>query len=160
MFTVEKPKVSDLENIKKILTSWTDETEVDKYIARIIAEINGHTEFNLHFWVAKDEEKTVGIIGLCDPLPKILKFAKSQKSGEIKILYLDPAVRGKGVGKLLESFIEKEAAGEGYKELLIRSAERYRETAYGFYEKMGFNKVGLVEGGESSEPMQVFEKLL
>jgi hypothetical protein len=43
---------------------------------------------------------------------------------------------------------------------LIRSAERFRDTAYVFYEKMGYSKVGMITSESNSEQMQVFEKKL
>src|SRR3989344_531403 len=101
------------------MTFWTEKEEVDKYIKRITNEINGKVKFNLHFWVAKEDNHAIGIIGLCDPLPKILPFAQSDKPGEIKILYLDNTYRGKGIGRKLVNFIEKEAIRQGYKELLV-----------------------------------------
>ena len=139
---------------------WTDKEEVDKYIERIKNEVDGKkVEFNLHFWVAKEDNHAIGIIGLCDPLPKALPFAKSDMPGEIKILYVNNTHRGKGIGRKLVDFIEKEAIRQGYKELLVRSVERYRETAYGFYKRLGYVEVGTITN-ENSNSMQVFEKLL
>lgn len=158
MVSIEKPSLADVESVRKILSVWTGKEEVDKYFERIKSEITGITEYNLQFWVAKEDEKVVGIAGLCDPLPKILEFAKTEKPGELKILYLNPGVRGKGIGKRLLGFVENEARNQSYKEILIRSAERYKDTAYGFYEKMDYGKVGIVAGSDSPEPMQVFEK--
>lgn len=160
MIIIDKPTCSDMEKIKRIMYFWTDKENADSYIARIKNEITGITEFNLHFWVAKENKKVVGVTGLCDPLPKILEFSKTDKPGELKILYLDPKSRGKGIGKKLLKFVESEAKRQGYKEILIRSAERFRDTAYGFYEKMGYSKVGIVTSENSSEPMQVFERTL
>lgn len=140
------------------MSFWVEKEEVEKYIERIRNEIKGKIEFNLHFWVAKESGNVVGITGLCDPLPKILEFAKTEKPGELKILYLDPKSRGKGFGKELLRFIENEAKNQSYKEILIRSAERFRDTAYGFYGKMGYSKVGVVANESGNEQMQLFEK--
>lgn len=147
-----------MKDIETILFCWIEAKEVEKYIQRIKSEINGSVEFNLHFWAAREDGRVVGITGLCGPLPKILEFARTHKPGELKILYLDPKSRGKGIGKMLLKFVEHEAKKEGYKEILIRSAERFRDTAYIFYEKMGYAKVGVVESDSNSEQMQLFEK--
>jgi GNAT superfamily N-acetyltransferase len=157
---IEKPKTTDIEKISEIISFWTEREEVDKYIERIKSEIGGLIEYNLQFWVAKNGNHPVGIVGLCNPLPKILPFAKTKKPGELKILYLDKETRGKGIGRQLVDFFEEEARKQGYQEILIRSAKKYEDTAYGFYEKMRYKKVGQVFGGTDPAPMQVFEKEL
>jgi GNAT superfamily N-acetyltransferase len=158
MILIIKPDHIDLPQIQNILSQWTEKEEVDKYVKRIENEIKGITEFNMHFWVAKENQKVLGVIGLNDPLPKSLSFAKTSKPGEIKILYVDKREQGKGIGKSLVSFVESEAKKAGYEELLIRSAKRYENTAWGFYQKMGYKMVGKIAGSEDGEMMQVFEK--
>lgn len=157
---IEKPKVSDLKIVEIILKQWTDKEEVVKYLARISSEISGGTEFNMQFWVARDSGKPVGVIGLSDPLPKVLQFTKTEKPGEIKILYVDSNYQGKGTGRILVNHIEKKAKEQNYKELIVRSAERYKDTAYGFYEKMGYAKAGILNDEKDGKPMQVFEKII
>jgi GNAT superfamily N-acetyltransferase len=160
MVDIVKPETYDLEQIRKILTQWTETEEADKYVTRISNEIGGKTEFNMQFWVARENGKAVGIIGLCNPLPKLLHLAKTHKPGELKILYVDTKNHGKGVGTNLLDFIADEAKKQGYSELLVRSAEKYRETAYGFYEKKGYVKLGVIDCNNCSKTMQVFGKLL
>ena len=109
----------------------------------------------MNFWVIKSNDLIVGVGGLADPLPVVIPLAQSGNPGEIKILYLDNEIRGKGFGKQMVEFLEKEARGQGYTELFIRSAERYKDTAYGFYEKVGYKKVGLLDNN-----MVVFAKVL
>jgi GNAT superfamily N-acetyltransferase len=158
---IDKPNLGDLGEIKGILAQWTDKSEVDKYIKRIKNEIAGKIEFNTHYWVARDSGVPVGIVGLCDPLPQVLPFAKTRHPGKFKILYIDGAYRGRGIGRKLVDFLESEAKKEGYTEVLARSAEKYRDTSYGFYEKMGYKEAGTVHAGEDpSKPMRVFRKEL
>jgi len=116
-------------------------------------------EFNTHFWVARDKE-VLGIIGLSDPSPDILKFSKTGKAGQLKILYVDNKERGKGIGKLLTNFIEKEALLNGYKELLVKSSEIYKDTAWGFYEKMDYKQIGLISNKDINKKSMIFRKLL
>lgn len=159
MITFDKPTLTDLPDIKKILEYWTDPEGTATYLKRFGNQIKGVTlEFNLQFWVAKEDKNVVGIGGLCDPLPKILKFAKTEKPGELKILHLDNEYRGKGIGKMFIQFLQQKAKESGYKELLIRSAAKYKETAYRFYEKMGYEKVGAVKSDNDPELMQVFRQ--
>lgn len=160
MIKIRKPELSDLPAIQKILANWTEAEEVQKYTDRIANEINGSTEFNMQFWALEDNDHVIGVGGTSIPVPKLQPFFTTSKSVELKILYLDPNSRGKGAGKELLSFIEKEAIKRGFTEMLLRSAEKYKDTAYGFYEKMGYDPVGKVEGGDKTKKMQVFRKLL
>jgi GNAT superfamily N-acetyltransferase len=159
MIQIDKPNSKDLDEIEKVLLQWTEAGEVVRHLKSISEESNGRVEYNLHFWVARDDNKVVGITGLSDPLPKVMHLIQTEKPREIKILYIDNAYRGKGIGKRLVEFIENEARVEGYLELLVRTAERYRETAWGFYDKLGYERVGTVSGGGLKE-MQVFRKAL
>jgi GNAT superfamily N-acetyltransferase len=157
---ITKPRPNDLPVIEKILSQWTETKEKVKYVNRIEQAIGGKTEYGMRFWVAREGNLCVGVAGLSDPLPKVLSLAKTDKPGEIKILYVDKDSQGKGAGRALIEYLEKSARESGYKELLVRSAERYRETAYGFYEKVGYEKAGKVPGGEEGKEMQVFGKVL
>jgi N-acetylglutamate synthase-like GNAT family acetyltransferase len=152
---IEKPKVEDLETISQILKQWTESEEVEKYLSRINSEINGQTEYSMNFWVAKENSLAIGVGGLAKPLPTILPMAKSKNPGEIKILYIDNNYRGQGVGRKMINFLENEAKNQNYQELFIRSAQRYQDTAYGFYEKMGYIKLC-----ELDNNMGVFYKML
>jgi len=156
---IEKPSTEDLGEIGEILGQWTESEEVYKYLERIKDEIAGKTEFNMCFFVARIDEKIFGIAGLADPLPKVLPFAKTENPGEIKILYVDKNSRRQGIGQALVKFIENEAKEKGYTELLIRSAAKYEETAYGFYKKMGYGKAGVLQREIISNKMQVFAKI-
>lgn len=152
---VKKPTTDDLKTIGQILEQWTELEEVDKYLLRIDSEINGQTEYSMNFWVIKDNQSVVGVGGLAEPLPAILSLAKSKNPGEIKILYINDNDRNKGVGRQMIDFLEQEAARQGYTELFVRSAERYQETAYGFYEKMGYKSIGKTENN-----MNIFNKII
>jgi GNAT superfamily N-acetyltransferase len=152
---ISKPKIEDLNKISEILLQWTEKEEAEKYVKRIKNEINGTTEFNMSFWVIKKDDEVVGVGGLSDVLPSIKSFTKTENPCELKILYLDNKFRGQGFGKILLNSLEEKAKENKYTELIIRSAERYKDTAYGFYEKMGYRNVGLTDNN-----MVVFNKEL
>ncbi|HUU50250.1 MAG TPA: GNAT family N-acetyltransferase, partial [Nitrospinota bacterium] len=141
MMIVQKPEIEDLKKIHKILIQWTEKREADKYLKRISDEVNGQTKFNMQFWVAREKNQVFGVIGLADPLPKILPLATTKKPGEVKILYVNDKNQGKGIGKKLTLFLEEEAKKQGYQEMIVRSAERYKDTAWGFYDKMGYTRL-------------------
>lgn len=157
---INKPKFEDLKSIGKILSQWTEAKEVKKYAKRILDEINGQTQFGMHFWVARKDDQVIGVAGIANPLPKVLHLAKTDKPGELKILYIDKNNLRMGVGKKLTGFLEKEAKNQGYSELIVRSAEKYRDSAWGFYDKQGYKRVGKVIGGDNLREMLVFGKLL
>lgn len=141
--------------IRKILQQWTGQKEVEKYLSRIESEINGYTEYSMNFWVIKDKKSAIGIGGLAKPLPSILSLAKTDNPGEIKILYLENNYRGKGIGRQMINYLELEAKKQGYEELFTRSARKYKDTAYDFYRKMGYDQIHELENN-----MSVFHKII
>lgn len=159
MATIRKPNQGDLDKIHNILAQWNSESDTEKYFTRIKNEIAGINEFNMKFWVAFEAD-TLGIVGLSDLSPDLYSFCKTDKPGQLKILYIDNKERGKGVGKTLVKFIESEAVKCGYKELLVKSAEIYKDTAWGFYEKMGYKSEGSVINRTNAGKSNVFEKML
>ena len=152
---IRKPKIEDLDKIGQILKQWTDQEEVEKYLFRIKSEIDGYTEYSMNFWVGEDNGTIICISGLSNPLPIILSLAKSKNPGEIKIFYVDNNHRGKGIGRQMINFLEEEAKNQGYAELFVRSAERYKDTGHGFYEKMKYEFLGRTENN-----MAIFHRLL
>jgi len=153
--TFTKPTLNDLSTINTILTQWTDQEEVEKYLQRIENEINGKTEYGMQFWVLQDDDQVVGVAGLADILPKIKEFSQTYNPCEIKILYLDKNQRGKGYGKSFLDFLESEAVERGRTEILVRSATLYKDTAWGFYEKFDYKRCGTID-----TDMAVFRKIL
>jgi GNAT superfamily N-acetyltransferase len=158
MIQITKPSLSDLSEIELILSQWTETIEVEKYLSRIKNEINGIVEYHTYFWVIKNNDQTVGIGGLADPLPKTLPFASSLNPLEIKILYLDNNSRGLGLGKQLLQFLETEAKKTNCSELLIRTSDRYKTTAWDFYQHLGYKLAGYLDN--DGHQMAVFRKIL
>ena len=64
-------------------------------------------------------------------------------------------VQGKGIGASMMNYAENLARDKGYKKLIMHA----RETAVGFYEKLGYKKVGK-EFTEVSLPHYIMEKIL
>ena len=152
---LQKPKLEDLPIIKTILEQWTYDEEVTNYLHRVENEINGIVEYNTYYWVIKYQNKTVGITGIADPLPKVKPFITGINPVEMKIMYLSNKSRGLGLGKTALAEIEVMVKALGHDEVIIRSGPMYRDTAWGFYEKMGYKNVGTV-----NEDMAVFRKNL
>ena len=159
MESIRKPKNKDLDKINDILSQWNDKEQTEIYFKRIKNEIEGNTEFNMRFWVALDKD-VLGIIGLSDLSPDLQKFSKTEKPGQLKILYIDKNNLGKNIGKQLTLFIENEAGRDGYMELLVKSSEIYKNTAWGFYKKMGYELLGLINNKTNDKKSQIFQKSL
>ena len=155
--TIRKPETKDLPKIKEVLAQWNDDEYTNLYFKRVKNEIEGSTEFNIKFWVASEKD-VLGIIGLCNPSPDILHFATTSEPGQLKILYIDSRAQGKGVGKKLTEFIEKKALKKDYDELLVKSSEDYKKTAWGFYEKMGYKPVDLIGNKSNNKKSKIFLK--
>ena len=64
-------------------------------------------------------------------------------------------LQGKGVGRVIMQFAENISRDRGYKKLIMHA----RKSAMGFYEKLGYKKVG-DEFTEVTLPHYVMEKLL
>jgi ribosomal protein S18 acetylase RimI-like enzyme len=62
-------------------------------------------------------------------------------------------LQGKGLGKVLMQFAENIARDRGYKKIMMHA----RKTAVGFYEKLGYKKLGH-EFEEVTIPHYVMEK--
>jgi len=163
--TIDKPKKEDIKDIQDILREWRTEEDVNMYGEAMLDEIKGKvTEEtiyrNMRFWTAKNDDKAIGIICLCEPLPKLSPFFKSEKPGAIQILYIHNQWRHQGIGRKLVSTVESEARNQGYTELIVRSAPVYETTAWVFYDKVGYQRVGTSPTKDGTEMMQVFYKKL
>lgn len=156
---VAKPRRGDSGRLGAILSQWIDAEEAAKYMERIDAECQGRTEYGMAFYALRRDGEIVGVGGLSDPLPMIRPFAATEHPGELKALYLDDQARGKGLGSFFLHFLEDEARRQGRKELLVRSAEQFRETAFGFYRQAGYEDLGVILNS-AGKPMELFRKLL
>ena len=89
-------------------------------------------------------------------------FALTGTPTELINAFVRPDVRGGGgVGTALVSGLEKTARNLGKQEILLNSGPRYSESGWGFYDKIGFDRVGVIveyygEGGNA----QVWRKSL
>lgn len=159
MIVIRKPLQKDLGKIRNILSQWNDEADTEKYLSRIKNEIAGINEFNMKFWIAFDKE-ALGVIGLSDLSPDLNNFSKTNEPGQLKILYVDNEERGRGVGKMLTEYLERVAKRQGYKELIVKSAEIYKDTAWGFYERMKYKPLGFVDNKTHDGKSKTFGKML
>ena len=114
-----------------------------EYWRKRIAECEGC--YNL---VAVSGEHVIGMLGV-DTFPNV---PRRRHVGHIGIS-VSEAWQGKGVGKALMQFAENLARDRGYKKISMHA----RKNAIGFYEKMGYKRVG-DEFEEITIPHYVMEK--
>ena len=100
---------------------------------------------NLHI-VAYEDEKMLGCCMLLEEDPQTVRLRQMAVRNDLQ---------GKGVGKALMQFAENLARDRGYKRITMHA----RKHASGFYEKMGYKKIG-DEFKEITIPHVVMEKEL
>jgi GNAT superfamily N-acetyltransferase len=140
--------LEDQLDIKTILSQWiinwegviTEEVEEDLQIIRDAVEGKN----NRTYWVIRDYNNIVGIIGL-RPLhtpgedwrdDAQREFAQTDNPVGMANFYIARQYRGKGLGTLLMKKLIDNARALGYTELLVRSGPRYSNTGgWNFYTK-------------------------
>lgn len=81
--------------------------------------------------------------------------------GEVKRMYTDPSLRGKGLGGAILSAIIERAQTRGMDRLVLEtgSHDEYR-PAWALYESLGFSECGAVLDYPASEHSRFYEKTL
>ena len=100
---------------------------------------------NLHI-AAYEDERMLGCCMLIEEDPATVRLRQMAVRNDLQ---------GKGVGKALMQFAENLARDRGYKKITMHA----RREASGFYEKMGYKKIGR-EFEEITIPHYVMEKEL
>jgi ribosomal protein S18 acetylase RimI-like enzyme len=96
--------------------------------------------------VAYEDEQMLGCCMLVQEGPETVRLRQMAVLNDLQ---------GKGIGKALMQFAENLARDRGYKKITMHA----RQNALGFYEKMGYKKVGK-EFQEITIPHYVMEKEL
>lgn len=100
---------------------------------------------NIHI-VAYEDERMLGCCMLVEEQPQTVRLRQMAVMNDLQ---------GKGIGKALMQFAENIARDRGYKRITMHA----RKNALGFYEKMGYRKIG-TEFHEITIPHYVMEKEL
>jgi predicted GNAT family N-acyltransferase len=106
------------------------------------AELN-EEENNIHIGCFDDDK----LEGCCMLVPK------DNNAIQLRQMAVVSGLQGKGIGRVLMQFAENIARDRGYKKLIMHA----RKTAMGFYEKIGYNKIGN-EFFEVTIPHYIMEK--
>lgn len=147
-------KKRDLPYLKRILEMWvkwegkvlTEEVEGD--LDHVRRNLNAfESEVNERYLVAEDlTGRILGMMGLVfEPKAPLKPFARTDRPMELVRAYVDDDFRGgKGVGTALIKHIESLAKSKGATEILLDSVPRYEKSGHGFYDKMGYQRVGTI----------------
>ena len=144
---------SDIEKVRPILETWLIDRETGQPLPEEVEEdldimrgsLNGENQ--RHYFVAEEEGKVLGVIGITPPREAMMPFATTSNPIELVNAYVSRDERaGRGVGTALVKGAEQEARSQGATELILNSGPRYENTAWGFYDRLpGFSRVGVAE---------------
>jgi putative acetyltransferase len=103
---------------------------------------------NVRFFVAREGARGVG----CGAL--VVQGAGGAFYGEVKRMYVDPPLRGRGLGRLILDALEAEARAVGLACLRLETGPKQPE-ALGLYRRAGFAECGPF-GDYAPDPLSVF----
>jgi predicted GNAT family N-acyltransferase len=84
---------------------------------------------NLHIAAYEDDDRMLGCCMLVEEGPQTVRLRQMAVMNDLQ---------GKGIGKALMQFAENLARDRGYKRITMHA----RKNSLGFYEKMGYKRVG------------------
>jgi GNAT superfamily N-acetyltransferase len=102
------------------------------------------------FLAARIDGRPVGCGGIC-------RFDETR--GELKRMYVEPGLRGLGLGRQLLEALEAEARRLGYVAVVLETGNRQPE-ALGLYTSAGYERIPCYEPYSSRELSLCFEKSL
>jgi putative acetyltransferase len=103
--------------------------DVDGEIPELRRIASAFDEWNGCFWVAEDQPRVVGCVGLTP--------AQDPRGIELKKLYVAKSARRHGLGGQLEALVVREARARGAAFVDLWSDTKF-ETAHRFYERNGY----------------------
>jgi len=166
---VNRAEGKDIELLCPILETWLRDSETGELLPNEVEEVlrfvrksvEGHGD--RVYLVARDDlGKVLGMVGFKPPEGRMREFAETGRTAELINAFVAREHRGEGVGRALVAKLEEEAKALGYKEIVLNSGPRYRDTGWGFYDKLeGYKRVGVIEDmyGEDKDAV-VWRKLL
>ena len=82
-----------------------------------------------------------------------------ESRGELKRMYVKPAARGRGLGRLLLDELERHACELGFASLVLETGDR-SDAALALYRRSGFESIGCWPPYDSRDLSLCFEKEL
>jgi len=144
------PQPGDGELIRPILETWvrdrtTGEVQTEEINGIIYAvEEAAVGEGDKKYLVAQSAGgQVLGLMGYTAPSEEMLPYSTTDRPTEIINAFVDKAARGQGVGSFLLQSLQRQAADQGYTELVVNSGPRYEDTAHAFYDSK-LERVGII----------------
>ena len=102
---------------------------------------NNDLKFGVEIFVAELNEKIVGSVVLFPAKTEAYEWVSAElEYPEIRMLAIDPHVRGQGLGKQLVQYCIRRTQENGYRHVGLHTAE-FMKNAILLYTKLGFERV-------------------
>jgi ribosomal protein S18 acetylase RimI-like enzyme len=111
-------------------------TATDDYVEQLADTARRAREAEV--WVAVDVDQVLGSVTFCTAGSTYREIAREDE-GEFRMLAVDPAARGRGVGKALVELCLRRSRELGYAGVRMSSMDRMT-TAHRVYERLGFTR--------------------
>ncbi len=133
-----------IDQVLSTTTSKADPELTKRYREDVLAVVEKtHRDKSQHYVVTRNDDKVaIGYIGFRSCIKDLLPFTFTDKPLEVNALYIEENEQGKGIGNMLVQYIRYMAEQKRYTEIILRSGQRFKDTSWGFYEKIGFERVG------------------
>ena len=145
----------DIESLRPILATWIKDRETGQLLSneleedlRLMSE-SVDAKNDRAYLVAEDlDGEVIGVMGFKRPDETMLTFTKTSSPAELTTAYVKSDERkGKGVGRALVAKLEEVAKQSGHTEIVLNSGPRYKDTGWGFYDKLpGYSRIGVAVG--------------
>ena len=109
----------------------------DGYVERLTDTVNRAREAEV--WVAVDGDQLLGSVTFVRPGSPWREIARDDE-GEFRMLAVDPAARGRGVGQALVELCLRRARELGYAGVRMSTMDRMT-SAHRVYQRLGFTRV-------------------
>lgn len=137
---IRSAQKGDAEKLKPVLDSWIKNAETGDVIDDEVTEVMNAIEASVnganarHYVVATDDSgKAIGVMGLKIPEAKMKAQASTLNPVEIINAFVDPTLRGTGIGKKLVQQLEELALQLGHTEIILNSGPRYKNSGWAFW---------------------------
>ena len=150
----------DLSSIRPILETWVRDSKTGEQIPEEIAEDldlmreSARGESERRYFVAEENGEIIGVIGMTKPREYMEPYVTTHNPVELINAYVaQEQAGGRGVGRALVNRVVEQARFNRNTEVILNSGPRYKDSAWGFYDRLpGFVRVGEIHGhyGEST----------
>lgn len=151
MLIARSPQMGDGEKIRPILETWVRDRDTGEVQSGEIKGIMSAVEKaatgegDKKYLVAQTAGgQVLGLVGYTNPSEEMLTYSTTERPTEMINLFVAKTERRQGVGSFLLQSLQRQAAEQGFTELVVNSGPRY-EPAHDFYD-IKLERVGMIPG--------------